>query len=264
MIFSAQPVSLANQWRRRAERARDLSEEHPSAASVLRFYTNVLAFQGRVAGAIKQSAVTSLPLCGQIDVEAATAVLPDLLSTVEAHAPRQLADAAGSLRQQPESAWRDLLASYLLSPNGENFFARACLQPFAEHLQVQFPDSLDQSARQCPVCSCLPQMVILRPEGEGVSRSLLCSFCLREWGFRRLLCAYCGELDKEKLPSFIAEECKHVRVEACDTCHRYLKSMDLSLDGLAIPLVDEVALAALDIWATQNGYSKIAHNLTGF
>jgi hypothetical protein len=32
---------------------------------------------------------------------------------------------------------------------------------------------------------------------------------------------------------------------------------------LAIPLVDEIAAAALDLWAVEHGYTKIELNLVG-
>ena len=80
----------------------------------------------------------------------------------------------------------------------------------------------------------------------------------------RVACPWCDEKDKEKLPRYSAEECDYVHVEACDTCMRYLKAIDLSRNGLAIPLVDEAALAVLDVWATDRGYKKVIRNLVGF
>ena len=52
-------------------------------------------------------------------------------------------------------------------------------------------------------------------------------------------------------------------VPACDTCRRYLKSIDLTRLGTAVPIVDEVAGASLDLWALQHGYEKIELNLVG-
>jgi len=144
------------------------------------------------------------------------------------------------------------------------FFVRACLQPLAEEHQLQLPADPNYSASICPVCFARPQLAVLRPEGEGASRSLLCSFCLREWQFRRVICPWCGEEDKDKLPHYSDASLAPVRVEACDTCHRYMKAVDLSVDGHAVPLVDEVAAAVLDVWATEHGYTKIAKNLMGF
>jgi formate dehydrogenase maturation protein FdhE len=55
-----------------------------------------------------------------------------------------------------------------------------------------------------------------------------------------------------------------VRIEACDTCRYYLKSVDRTIDGLAVPVVDEIAAAPLDLWAAEHAYRKIQPNLMGF
>jgi hypothetical protein len=49
----------------------------------------------------------------------------------------------------------------------------------------------------------------------------------------------------------------------CDTCQMYTKSVNLTKDGFAVPEVDEIATVALDVWADENGYSKIEQNLLG-
>jgi formate dehydrogenase maturation protein FdhE len=53
-------------------------------------------------------------------------------------------------------------------------------------------------------------------------------------------------------------------VEACDTCKTYLKSVDLTVEGRAVPEVDEVATAPLDLWAAERDYHKILPNVMGF
>lgn len=73
----------------------------------------------------------------------------------------------------------------------------------------------------------------------------------------------CGEEDKEKLPVYIAGGLDYVRVEACESCHAYLKSVDLTKDGFAVPVVDEIATVALNLWADEHGYVKIETNLLG-
>lgn len=252
--------TLTRNWKSRITRAQELQDQHPAAKELLTFYAAVLDFQSSVSESVSQRADTSIALIEQIDFKSAASNLPRLLNIASKHGTASLAAAAGELRAD-ESRWSDLMRSPADEVQG--FFARACLQPIAEHLQVQFPVSTDESLMLCPTCGSLPQVVILRPEGEGARRSLLCCFCLREWGFRRVLCPSCGETDKEKLPYYTAAECKHVRVEACDSCLHYVKSVDLSLDGLADPMVDEVALSALDVWAFERGYQKVAKNLIG-
>jgi FdhE protein len=52
-------------------------------------------------------------------------------------------------------------------------------------------------------------------------------------------------------------------VEACDGCRRYVKSVDLSLDGLAVPEVDELSSLALDVWAAEQEYTRLEPGLAG-
>jgi FdhE protein len=81
-----------------------------------------------------------------------------------------------------------------------------------------------------------------------------------------VVCANCGEQDPKKIGYYQSNEAAgldHIRVEACDQCRHYIKSVDLTRYGLADPLVDEVAGAPLDLWARERGYVKIEMNLIG-
>jgi FdhE protein len=52
-------------------------------------------------------------------------------------------------------------------------------------------------------------------------------------------------------------------MECCDSCRTYLKTIDLTKNGLADPLVDELAHVPLDLWAQERGYAKLRPNLLG-
>ena len=82
--------------------------------------------------------------------------------------------------------------------------------------------------------------------------------CLTEWDFRRVLCPGCGEEDLKQLPIYKTEGLDHVRVEACDTCKRYIKTIDLTVDGRTLPVVDELVSLPLALWAEQKGCNEIA------
>jgi len=56
----------------------------------------------------------------------------------------------------------------------------------------------------------------------------------------------------------------HIRIEACESCRRYLLSIDLATDLAAVPVVDELAAIPLDLYAREQGFSKITPNLMGF
>ena len=145
----------------------------------------------------------------------------------------------------------------------ELVFVRAMLQPYAEYLAGRSDIQRDVVRNTCPFCDELPQVGVLRPEGEGAKRSLICGLCSTEWQFRRTLCPNCGEEAIDKLPVYIAADFEHVRVEACDTCQVYFKSVDLTKDGHAVPVVDELATIPLNAWAEERGYSKLFPNLLG-
>ena len=98
---------------------------------------------------------------------------------------------------------------------------------------------------------------------DGSGRQLLCASCLTLWNVRRVICPSCGEEEEKKLGYFRSPVFDHVRIDACDGCRRYLKTIDLTRLGLAVPLVDEVAAAPLDAWARDRGYEKIELNLLG-
>lgn len=255
-------------WKKRAARARDLTSENPGAAELLRFYAPVLDFQGRVYDAVSPSAPDrERSLRAQLDPALLVPLFPELLKTVEQNGTAQLKTTARELRQKGEPRWRELLLDYIGGQkhelSAEDFFARACVEPFAEHLAVQIGALPPQTTSACPSCAGKPVMAVLRSEGEGAKRSLVCSFCLTEWDFRRMLCASCGEDKELNLPVYTSEGLPYVRVETCDICQHYLLAVDLSKNGLAIPLVDQVAAAPLDLWAAEKGYTKIATHLLG-
>lgn len=261
-------INWRERWDVRLRRARELAPEYHSAAEALRFYEAILQFQRDLAAQPMRLDHSGRALRERIDVDMISAAMGLILCLCRTHGPEKLKADALRLEQAGEEEWRRLIQSALdqkVVPTGmEEILSRACLQPVAEKLQAELPEVEHYVGSRCPACQGVPQMAILRPEGEGSKRWLLCSFCLREWAFRRIICPWCGEEDKEKLPRYTSEECDYIYIDACDACKRYLKVVDLSVNGLAVPLVDEAGLAVLDVWAAENGYQKIVPNLIGF
>jgi FdhE protein len=256
-------------WEVRISRVPELEERQKSFAPALRFYGRILQFQAGISSRFAGVLDPELPLRAQIDVAEVVSAMPSLLSLATKHATDLLREAAHQWQASGEQSWREILNSAINSErppsaSADDFFTRACLQPLAENLQLQLTESTYTGSHLCPACGGLPQMAVLRPEGDAAGRWLLCSFCLREWAFRRLICPWCHEEDKEKLPRFSSDDLPSVHVEACDTCRRYLKAIDMTVDGFAAPLVDEAAFAVLDVWAADRGYTKLVPNLIGF
>ena len=82
-----------------------------------------------------------------------------------------------------------------------------------------------------------------------------------EWDYLRVVCVKCGEQRFDALPVFTAEQYPQARVDACDTCRTYLKTLDATKDGRVVPVVDDLATVALDLWAREQGYVRVRTNL---
>jgi formate dehydrogenase maturation protein FdhE len=262
------PRDFGARWEHRINRAQDLRVQHPNVADPLRFYQGVLQFQLELARDFNSAVRSGVGLHEQIDPTIAVRKFPNLLALACESGLDPLSHRAGILMEAGENRWGSILESALAGDRDDSdflnsFFARVCLQPAAENLQAQVPLDADYGQSICPICASAPQLSILRAEGDGAARWLLCSFCLREWRFRRIACPCCAEEDKEKLPRYSAEGYSYVNVEACDRCKTYLKNVDMTIEGRAVPLVDEMALAVLDVWASDHGYTKIIPNLIG-
>jgi FdhE protein len=104
---------------------------------------------------------------------------------------------------------------------------------------------------------------VLRPEGEGAKRSLVCSFCRTEWDYLRIACPACDERREEKLCVYTTPKFGAVRVEACGTCRAYTLTIDLTKNGLMVPEVDALAALPLTLWAEEEGYQKATRGALG-
>ena len=245
-----------NSWDRRIERACVLEREYPAAAELLSFYREIAAFQKTISVAQPLLAAASRLVSTRSLPEPLRPYLHPLLTLLQQKAPPELAAIAATLLEHSPNPQP-------LTPNPWFFLARVLIQPYAEQLARRPSATPCSPGSTCPFCNEQPVAAILRPEGEGGKRSLLCSLCFTEWQFRRLLCPRCGEEDHQKLPVYTAGQFPHIRIEACDTCRTYLKSIDLTRNGLAVPEVDEIASLPLDLWASENHYSKLQSNLFG-
>jgi FdhE protein len=249
-------------WDRRIARASELLQNPSSVAELLKFYQRLVRFQ--------KSVYESVVSATDHNVSLLVPHFAGLLTLVKEAGSADLKTAAATMEQSSAqdrmellmAVWQHEVESHELSPESV-FFANALLQPFAEYLAEKTVPSTEASPPLCPFCGSRPQLAVLRPEGDGAKRFLLCSLCGTEWFFRRVLCPNCAEENKEHLPVFVAQEFDYVRVDACDTCHTYIKSIDLSKNGNAVPVVDELATVSLNLWAQEHNYKKAQPNLFG-
>ena len=249
--------------------------DHPAAGEVLRFFAAIAGSQEKLWRELAGGLVSAASPAPGTDYFAESLPPPligefgSFLAGVKDSAPGPVVEAAERLCRADAASQVEMLANFwqgtgggVLQPGPDEFFARAFLQPYAVHVRSGLTrERKGPTPCLCPWCGRKPGSGVLRPLGDGGQRSLICSLCLYEWEFRRILCPACGEENHAKLPVYTAEELKHVRVECCDSCRCYIKTVDLTKNGLADPVVDEIAAIPLDLWAQDHGYAKLQLNL---
>lgn len=244
-------------WDQKIARAQKLSTGDSSAKDMLAVYTKVAGFQKQIN--------QSLNGVEHVDVRSLLRFLPQLHVLIKQLNSAPLEKAAAELGDQP-GPWGELLLQHWeqdsegFSP-AKSFLAYTLLQPYAEHVTSRMNLSCENTVTQCPACGNPAQLSVLREYNNGAKRSLVCCLCSSEWEFRRVLCPECGEQHKDKLPVFSAEEIPQARIEACDTCKSYIKCIDMTRDGHAIPPVDDLATLPLDLWAQEQGYTRHHPNM---
>ncbi len=279
-------------WDRRIRRANELASSYPFSAEGLRYYARVATFQKGVYREIQNALADSprisadRPLRDEIDFFLLLPKFPGFLSVIQKIAPAPLAQAAATLAMKGSAAWQHAIEDFWCSDldltSGEDdaehaqsndqraatcsdrVLAWIFLQPYAEYLADHRQAAVvDGTPSTCPLCGGKPAVGVLRSEGDGAKKSLICMLCAHEWAFRRIYCPACGEEREPQMAYYSAPEIAHVRVDVCDTCHTYLKSIDLTKTGLAVAVVDELATMPLDLWAREHGYEKLQINLLG-
>ena len=277
-------------WAHRRRRVGELRLKQGFARQLLDFYGALLGVQEKT---YFEAAVAS-PSARDTAAYVAEMVVPGVLDVSLSTGPERLRSDL-IRRLQVEDA-RRIVEHWIAGeeqPMVDRFLARASLAPVLEALTGEARSACagPRDARHCPDCGGPPQLGYFDAAREDLAsgpRRLLCARCGTSWSYARMTCAGCGEDSAAKLPIFselgvMSGErgsvvrglpgarpvddrtvFPHMRVEACETCRRYLLSVDLAVDPRAVPEVDELSAIPLDLYARDRGYTKITTNLMGF
>jgi formate dehydrogenase maturation protein FdhE len=215
------PPVAESRWAARAARARELAAARPESRDALEFLARLTALQQSLAAQYRS----------------AEAALPPFIEWLTANAPAPIAQAAMGITTIPVDPAEDTAAAFIV-----------------EALLQVFPP------QPCPYCKA-PVVSLLREAAHGSRRSQVCGVCLTESPAPRLGCQACGEQRVEALPIFRSDATEPARLDACDTCRAYTKTIDLTRDGGACPIADDLASVSLDLWARGQGYTRARLNL---
>jgi formate dehydrogenase maturation protein FdhE len=242
----------------RASRADALVPQSESGRDALVFVAGLYRVQAEVLSALR-----GRPLSGVLEDDMPLLALDGTRRYALEAGPPELAEGA---RQGADGA--RLLTWWRGQRSGRaDYLARALLRPYGEALAEAGIDPEASGAERtgCPRCQAPPLIAWRRAEpGEsGAQRFLGCGLCGGEWTVNRIYCPACGEEDPYKLAVFQGDRFPAVRLEACDRCRVYVKSIDLTVDGRAIPEVDDLASLSMDLWAGEQGYVRLEPSAAG-
>jgi FdhE protein len=278
----------------RRRRTLELLTRYEFAHELLDFYGALLGVQEQAYDA----AGSTRPQARDLVAYVSEMVVPSVVDVTLAAGPPKLREAV-ALRLESTDP-REIVAAWIGNEDQvlvDRYLARASVGPVLEALGPDVAASCIgvRDPHHCPTCGGPPQLSYFAQPAEDLAaggRFLLCARCQRSWGYARMTCPGCGEDASSRLPIFNEEgtvsgergsvvrglegrlgdrgKAEHtavfpqVRIEACDTCRRYLLSVDLLADPAAVPLVDEMSALPLDLFGREKGFSKITPNLMGF
>jgi FdhE protein len=137
-----------------------------------------------------------------------------------------------------------------------DLFLEESLRPALEKVVEKYGKSIAKAGwaeGYCPICGKEPKIGEIREE-EG-RRFLFCTQCGFEWRFMRIKCPFCGNEEQQTLAYFSIEGEERYRVDVCNECKRYIKTVDFRETKEEANLdVEDIATLHLDMLANEEGY----------
>jgi FdhE protein len=106
----------------------------------------------------------------------------------------------------------------------------------------------------CPVCGNFPGLATLE---NGGGKFLFCSFCWNKWRTHRIFCPFCETENQKVLHYFYSEKELEYRVDTCNECKKYIKTVDVrNLDRIFYPPLEQISTLHLDMKAEELGFTN--------
>jgi FdhE protein len=139
-----------------------------------------------------------------------------------------------------------------------DLFTEESLRPELESIAEKYGKIVEKSnwsEGYCPICGKEPKIGEIRDEEEG-KRYLFCHQCGFKWYFHRIKCPFCGNEEQHSLAYFEVEGEERYRVDVCNKCRRYIKTVELPKSSEEPNLdVEDIATLHLDMIAYDEGYN---------
>jgi len=158
-----------------------------------------------------------------------------------------------AILREDEKVLTEMAEQVGLDPAVLLFLGKTALRPSLLALRPLLEEGIEEKSWDkgyCPLCGSQPDMACFTKTGK---RQLYCELCGQQWAFARIACPFCNNREQEDLGYLEAEE--GLRVYFCNSCSRYLKTIDGRIFEEVAPLeLESLATLHLDLIARQNGY----------
>ena len=272
------------------KRIQSLKEKHPHYAEILDFYYKIRQHQERVKSSLK---IERLPLKREwrdllrkegfpllqrqdfpLDLESSIQLFKSLCQVAKKTNPfmseqtRKIGRILKERRIELGPFLRDgldeiekIAEDFQVDKKVLAFLMQNSTKPSIEANRTTVQDQVEAETwlkGVCPVCGSLPFLSLLKEETG--KRYLLCSFCGYEWRTERIACPFCGNNEQSLLQFFHAEGEELYRIDHCEKCHQYIKTIDARVIEILDPSLEDLATLHLDLVASKKGYKRPVPN----
>ena len=224
-------IGAIGAWDARLARAFDLAAARPVARAALEFLARLTAFQQSLAARYADAA------CGA----------RRYLDWIERHAPAPAPEAARSRGVNAVAADARRFRPTPATDSAAVFIVEALLQVFPPE--------------PCPYCRAAGGVAAAR------SRTRLAPIARVRGVPHRIAGAAAGmprvrrDSVSRRCRSFAATTPSRRASTPATPADAYMKTIDLTRDGSACPIADDLATVSLDLWAREHGYHRVRPNL---
>ena len=121
-------------------------------------------------------------------------------------------------------------------------------------ISVNLDKDIEWDKGYCPVCGSMPELSLFEENGK---RFLICGFCSHKWASKRMYCPFCENSDHETLQYYSIDDEEEYRVDVCEKCKKYIKTIDIKKTTRTIYAPLEIrSTPYIDIKFEEMGYKK--------
>ncbi|PWC23037.1 formate dehydrogenase accessory protein FdhE [Brenneria roseae subsp. roseae] len=271
-------ANLKSLYSSRAERLRQLAEDHPLSDYLL-FAADVVEAQMKVMhdhplqidlGAILKQSGNRPPLDVSVfprDTHWQT-LLRALIEELKPDAGGQVLSTLENLEkcsaQELEMMATSLFRHEFSAENNDKApFIWAALSLFWAQMASQLPGKAraepGEHRQFCPVCGSMPVSGVVQLGSSSGLRYLHCNLCESEWHMVRVKCSNCEESGDLNYWSLDSENAA-IKAESCGHCGTYLKILYQEKDHRVEAVADDLASLVLDVKMEEEGFSRSSIN----